>query len=118
MSRKILVVDDDKDFLNVAKMFLEGKGNTVSTAENGTEAVITAKKENPDIILLDVIMPGKNGFEVCRELKKNKSTKNIKIVIVSGNIPEIEKGFDYGADDCVVKPLDWNKLDDKIMEMT
>ncbi len=117
MSKKVLVVDDDKSILMIAETFLKGKGFSVVTANSGEKALKMADSEKPDIILLDVVMPGISGFEVCEKLKKNRKTRKIKIVIISGNIPEIEKGFDYGADDCIVKPLDWNKLTERLEDL-
>ncbi len=114
---KVLVVDDDKSMLMIAQTFLKGKGFEVLTAENGEKGIELALTEKPDVILLDVVMPGKNGFEVCRELKDNKETENIKIIIISGNIPDIEMGFDYGADDCIAKPPEWNSLAERISEI-
>lgn len=117
MNKKILIADDDKTILTTAKIFLEGKGNVVITADNGIDAVLMTKTEKPDVAILDVRMPGKDGFEVCKEIKENKETKNTIVVIFSGIIKEIEKGFDYGADDCLTKPVDWNKFVKRIEEL-
>ncbi len=114
MNKKVMVVDNDPVFLEAADGFLTGKGYEVLKAENGKDALGLAVKELPDIIILDVVMPGMSGFEVCREIKKKKKTKDIPVIIVSGKINEIERGFDFGADDCVLKPLDWGKLSEKM----
>jgi len=116
--KKVLIADDDRTILLAGKTFLEGKGFQVITADNGQDALTQVKEELPDIILLDVVMPGKDGFEVCQEIKENDRMKNTKVVIFSGNVKEVEKGFDYGADDCIAKPLDWNRLAERIDVLT
>ncbi|MBN2407728.1 MAG: response regulator [Elusimicrobia bacterium] len=117
MSKKILIIDDDRMFLNTAEIFMKGKGFEVITAENGDNANEIIEKEKPDTVILDVQMPGKSGFDVCREIKKNDATKDTTVIIFSGKIEAIEKGFDYGADDCFTKPLDWNTFVDRIEEL-
>lgn len=114
---KILIADDEVSILQAGKLFFEGKGYQVFTAKNGLEAIDIVKNEKPDCVLLDVVMPEKDGFEVCKELKENDETSKIIVIIFSGNIPEIEKGFDYGANDCIVKPLDWVNLVERIEEI-
>jgi CheY-like chemotaxis protein len=83
MPRKILVVDDEDDIVDVAKTFLLSRGYEVVTASNGNDAIAKALFEKPDLILLDILMPGKNGFEVTRALKGDPSTSGIPIVISS-----------------------------------
>ncbi|MGM0567617.1 MAG: response regulator [Elusimicrobiota bacterium] len=117
MSKKVLIVDDDRIFLEVAEGFLKYMGYDVLTATGGEKALELALSKSPDVMLVDVVMPGKSGFEVCREIKNKKETKKIGVIMVSGNIDEIEKGFDYGADNCIIKPVDWNKLAERIKEL-
>jgi len=114
MSKKILVADDDKPIRQASELFLGSRGYDVITVDNGRDAVTAAVREHPDIAILDVMMPEKSGFEVCQELKENPDTKDMYILIFSGTVDEVEKGFDYGADDCVAKPVDWNKLVERI----
>ncbi|MGM0441916.1 MAG: response regulator [Elusimicrobiota bacterium] len=114
MKKKILVADDDKTLRISAKTFLTGKGYDVTVAEDGVEAMEKVKEVTPEVVITDVMMPRKNGFEVCEDIKSEEKTEDTIVFIVSGNVPEIEKGFDYGADDCIVKPLDWDELSEKI----
>ena len=79
----------------------------VITATNGLEALETARKEHPQMILLDVLMPGKNGFQVCRQLKTDPATSDIKIIIVSSKCQESDRfwGLKQGADEYLAKPF-------------
>lgn len=81
MSKKILVTDDELDIQTLVKITLEKSGYQVSTASNGVEALKKAESELPDLILLDVVMPGKGGWEVCKILKSQEKTKQIPIII-------------------------------------
>ncbi|MFH1415162.1 MAG: response regulator [Elusimicrobiota bacterium] len=112
--KKVLIADDDKTVLQAGKLWLEGKGYRAIIVDDGMKAIEEVRKENPEFALLDVVMPGKDGFEVCREIKQNSDTSSTIVIIISGNVPEIEKGFDYGADDCIIKPLDWDKLSERM----
>ncbi len=116
MKKKVLVADDDKTLRLSAQIFLAGKGYDVTVAEDGVEALEKLEECVPDVVITDVMMPRKNGFEVCEAIKSNPKTEDTVVFIVSGNVTEIEKGFDYGADDCIVKPLDWDELTKKIEE--
>jgi len=91
---KILVVDDDKNLLEVIKYNLVNEGYSVILAETGTQAVEIARQEKPELIILDVMLPGIDGFEVCRILRKEMS---VPILILSAKIDEIDKvvGLEY-----------------------
>lgn len=108
--KKVLIADDEKTVQMAGKMFFEQNGYETITVDNGEAALDEISKAKPDFVFLDVVMPGKDGFEVCREIKSNEDNKNMVVIIFSGNVPEIEKGFDYGADDCILKPLNWDDL--------
>lgn len=107
--RKVLIVDDDKNLLEVIKYNLVKEGYSVVLAENGTQAVETARQEKPDLIILDVMMPGLDGFEVCRILRKEMS---VPILMLSARTDEIDKvvGLELGADDYVSKPFSVREL--------
>ena len=107
MKRKILVVDDESDILNLAKMILEKDGFQVITASDGVEGEIMAKLEKPDLILLDIVMPEKNGLEVCQTLKSRSDTKHIPIIIfsASGSRERRDVAIEAGADDFLQKPF-------------
>lgn len=110
---KVLVVDDEPYNREVITNFLQMEGFDVATAEDGEQALELAVDEAPDVILLDVMMPGPNGFEVCRQLKGNPATVFIPIVILTalrGNTEERIKGAAAGADDFLSKPFDHMEL--------
>jgi twitching motility two-component system response regulator PilH len=91
---------------------LKSKGFRILTASNGEEALTKAQNETPDLILLDVVMPGQNGFQVCRQLKTNDITRNIKVVLVTSKNQKSDKfwGLKQGADDYLVKPFEKSDL--------
>ncbi len=109
---KILVVDDSPTELQLMVEPLINRGYRVITATNGIEALEQVAKELPSLILLDVLMPGKNGFQVCRQLKTDPATRNIKIIIVSSKCQESDRfwGLKQGADEYVAKPFDEENL--------
>ncbi len=109
---KILLVDDEIDTLLPLKRSLEVEDYIVVGAGNGKEALIKAKTEIPDIILLDLMMPEMDGYEVCEKLKKDPMTKNIPVIILTAKdaVRDKVKGLDIGADDYVTKPFNLNEL--------
>lgn len=117
MSRKILLVDDEDDIREVAQMSLEmTAGWDVVTAASGAEGVRTAAAEQPDAILLDVMMPGMDGWEVCRVIKQHPQLGDTKVVMVTakGGFEDKMEGLRSRADDYVVKPVDFKELMDKV----
>ncbi|MCX5665458.1 MAG: response regulator [Candidatus Omnitrophica bacterium] len=117
-TKKILVIDDEGDLLKLARTRLEASGYKVLTLESGELAVETARSERPDLILLDIVMPGKNGCQVCKELKADKTTSSIPIIVFTAQYPEEEyvktNTEEIGADDYVLKPFDAQELLAKI----
>jgi len=109
---KVLIVDDEMDTLLPLKRSLEVEDYIVIGAGNGPEALIKAKTEIPDIILLDLMMPEMDGYEVCEKLKKDPITKNIPVIILTAKdaVRDKVKGLDIGADDYVTKPFNLNEL--------
>jgi len=109
MSKKILVVDDEEDIVDVAKTFLVSRGYEVITASNGNMAIAKATSEKPDLILLDILMPGENGFEVTRALKKDPSTAGIPIVISSvlTGAKDRREALEAGAVATLAKPFEF-----------
>jgi two-component system, OmpR family, alkaline phosphatase synthesis response regulator PhoP len=107
MSKKILIVDDEPDILDILKYVLEKEGFKVRKAKNGEEAIERAYDEKPDLILLDIMMPKKDGIEVCRQLRNDKKFNETYIVFLTARNEEYSEvaGFDVGADDYVVKPI-------------
>src|SRR3989344_1335207 len=104
-SHKILMIEDDLFLRKVYKDQITRSGFEFAEATNGTEGVNKAKSENPDLILLDIMLPYKNGFEVLEELKLDASLKDIPVIILTnlGSESDIEKGKELGAQDYLVK---------------
>ncbi|MFC1990060.1 response regulator [Chloroflexota bacterium] len=112
MEAKILVVDDEARTLRLMEAMLVPAGYQVVLAENGTEAITKAMLSSPDVILLDVMMPGTDGFEVASKLRSHEQTKNIPIVMVTalGEVKDRVKALESGADDFLTKPIDETEL--------
>lgn len=109
MKLKILVVDDEKPIADILKFNLEKEGYEVTCAYDGNEAVKLAEEIEPDLILLDIMLPGKDGNEVCREVRK---TQSMPIIMLTAKDSEIDKviGLELGADDYVTKPFSNREL--------
>lgn len=108
----ILVVDDSPTDLRVITAPLVEKGYKVLTAVDGEEALEKAAQEQPRLIVLDVILPKKNGFQVCRQLKTSPDTKDIKILMVTSKSQDSDRfwGLKQGADEYLTKPFDSDQL--------
>ena len=106
-TRKILIADDEPDILEIVSFNLQGEGYEVFTAKNGDEAIEEAKKNHPDLIILDVMMPRKNGFEVCNILRLQPEFKNTLVIFLTALNDETTeiKGFETGGDDYITKPI-------------
>lgn len=109
---KILIVDDSPTETHVLSTMLESNGYQIVTAESGEAGVEVAKKEMPDLVLMDVVMPGLNGFQATRQLKKEATTAHIPVVIVTTKDQETDKiwGMRQGAKDYLTKPVDEGNL--------
>jgi twitching motility two-component system response regulator PilH len=112
----ILIVDDSPTEIHVITSILEKHGFSVSVANNGEEGVEKAKADKPDLILMDVVMPGMNGFQAARQISTDPDTSNIPIIIVSTKDQETDKmwGLRQGAKDYVTKPAQEKELISKI----
>ncbi len=112
MVRKILVVDDEAVLVETIAYNLEQAGYRVVTASDGNSALEAARSESPDLILLDIMLPGIDGLEVCRQLRKESSTATTPIVMLTAKSDEIDKvvGLEVGADDYVTKPFGRREL--------
>jgi len=112
----ILIVDDSPTEIHVLTSMLEKHGFSVATANNGEEGVDKAKSDKPDLILMDVVMPGMNGFQAARQISNDPETNNIPIIIVSTKDQETDKmwGLRQGAKDYVTKPAQEKELISKI----
>jgi len=116
---KILVVDDEVNITQILEFSIGAEGFEVITATNGEEAIDKARKEQPDLIILDIMMPRIDGYEACRILKANPLTKNIPVVLLTAKGRDIDKrlGYEVGATDYIVKPFSPNKLIERINEL-
>lgn len=118
MSKRILIVDDELDLIDIFKGRLETNGYTVIVASDGVEGLEKAKTEKPDLILLDIMMPKMDGYQVCRFLKFDEAFKHIPIILLTarGQKQDQTKGMEVGADAFVTKPFDRAELLKKIEE--
>jgi DNA-binding response OmpR family regulator len=112
VARKILVVDDEAILVETIAYNLEQAGYRVVTAADGGSALDAARSETPDLIILDVMLPGMDGLEVCRQLRRESSTATTPIVMLTAKSDEIDKvvGLEVGADDYVTKPFGRREL--------
>ncbi|MFN4986563.1 MAG: response regulator transcription factor [Ignavibacteria bacterium] len=107
MEKKILVVDDEQDILDLISYNLSKEGFKVFTASDGVQGLDTALTCRPDLIILDIMMPGKDGFEVCRTLRRDSSFASTAIMFLTAKSSEIDQilGLELGADDYIQKPI-------------
>ena len=117
--KKILLVDDSSTILMMEKFILRNDPYTLITASNGEEAVQKAASEQPDLILLDVVMPRMGGFEACRLIRDNDGTKHIPIIMVTtrGEATNVETGWVSGCTDYVTKPINAVELLAKVRSL-
>lgn len=103
--KKILIAEDEPILMEMYRVYFEKAGFEVLNAENGQVCIEIVKKDKPDILLLDVLMPRLNGWDVLKELKNNPETKDMPILVLSNlsQTQEIQKGLDLGADDYIIK---------------
>ena len=112
----ILIIDDSPTEIHVFKSILEKNQIQVSVATNGEEGIAMAEELSPDLVLMDVVMPGKNGFQATRDLSRNSKTSSIPVIIITTKDQETDKiwGMRQGARDYIVKPADEKDLIDRI----
>lgn len=114
--QKILIVDDEMDTLLPLKRSMEAEGYIVVEAYDGFEGIEKAKDEIPELIILDIMLPGMDGIEVCSQLKKDEVTQNIPIIMLTAKdeIRDKVEGLEIGADDYVTKPFNLKELKARI----
>ena len=119
MSKKILIVDDDPSIVELLKITLEKSGYRTDEAYDGDEAVEKIKKVKPDLVLLDIMLPTKDGYSVLDEIKSHSEFKILPIVIISAKVQEVDISFglEKGADDYFTKPLDLDRLVARVEEL-
>lgn len=111
-NEKILVVDDEVHIIELLKYNLESNGYKVISAQTGFEAIKMATEKKPDLILLDVMLPEMDGFDVCKHINKSKETEGIPIIMLTAKGEELDKilGLEIGADDYITKPFSVREL--------
>ena len=109
MSTKILVVDDEASICDLLRVYFENEGYEVKTANDGVQAISFFKLYEPDLVLLDIMLPKKDGWQVCREIRE-MSSKPIIMITAKGDVFDKCLGLELGADDFVVKPFDMKEL--------
>lgn len=119
MSKKVLIADDEANIVTSLEFLMEQCGFDVRVAVNGREALELVHSFRPDLVLLDVMMPEKNGYEVCQAVRADPALADTKIVMLSakGRDIEVAKGLELGADAYVTKPFSTRELMAKVKEM-
>ena len=112
MARRILIVDDEPNIVDSLEFLMRGSDYEVRVARNGEEALQLAESFRPDVVLLDVMMPQRSGFEVCQKIRENPALRDVKIIMLTakGRDVEKEKGLDLGANTYVTKPFSTKEL--------
>ena len=113
LDTKMLIVDDDTNICDLLKRYFENEGYSVKTANNGVEGVSFFKIYDPDIVLLDIMLPKKDGWQVCREIRES-SAKPIIMITAKDEVFDKVLGLELGADDFVVKPFDMKELSARV----
>ncbi len=116
---KVLIVDDSPTEVHIFSSALSDAGHDVLVASDGEEGVRKANEQQPDVILMDVVMPGLNGFQATRKIHRNSSTRHIPIIIVTTKDQDTDRewGMRQGAKDYLVKPVDMKELLQKVSQL-
>lgn len=119
MNKKILIADDEQNIVISVEFLMKREGYAVSIAADGEEALAKIRAEKPDLVLLDVMMPKKNGFEVCQEVRGDPALAGVRILMLTarGRDTEVAKGMAIGADAYMTKPFSTRDLVDKVREL-
>jgi len=116
---RVLVVDDIADNLILLQTVLESEGYIVETAQSGKAALDKLEEVDPDLVLLDIMMPGLNGYEVTRQVRQNERFASLPIVLLTAHDEFFQKPYrEVGADDLIRKPIDFDELLDKVANYT
>ena len=119
MTRKVLIADDEPNILISLEFLMKREGHQVVVARDGDEALAAIRRERPDLVLLDVMMPGKTGFDVCAAVRADESLAATKIVLLTakGRDTDVAKGTALGADAYVTKPFSTKELAARVREL-
>lgn len=116
MTKKILIADDEVNIVISLEFLMKREGFEVVIASDGEEAIAKIREEKPDLVLLDVMMPRKTGFEVCQEVRSNPELQDLKILMLTakGRDTEVAKGMALGADEYMTKPFSTHELVERV----
>ena len=119
MTKRVLIADDEANIVASLEFLMEQAGFEVKVATDGAAALALVAGFRPDLVLLDVMMPVKNGYEVCQQLKSDPDTRSVKVILLSakGRDVEVVKGLELGADAYVTKPFSTRELVAKVKEL-
>ncbi len=119
MSKKILIADDEQNIVISVEFLMKREGFVVSIANDGEEALARIREDKPDLVLLDVMMPKKNGFDVCQEVRADAALAGVRILMLTarGRDTEVAKGMALGADGYMTKPFSTKDLVEKVREL-
>ena len=119
MTKKVLIVEDEENISLALRYLFRGEGYDVMVARDGEEALAMVEETPPDLMLLDVMMPKRDGYDVCQTIRGNPAWQAIKIIMLSakGRDIEVEKGMALGADDYMTKPFSTRDLAAKVRAM-
>ena len=119
MSRKILVADDEPNIVVSLEYLMKREGYTVLVARDGQEALDAIARDRPDLVLLDVMMPGKSGFDICQAVRADESLATVKILMLTakGRDTDLAKGTALGADAYMTKPFSTKELAARVREL-
>lgn len=119
MTTKILIADDEPNILISLEYLMKREGYDVQVARDGQEALDTVRRERPRLVLLDVMMPKKSGFEVCQEIRSDESVKDTLVLMLTakGRDTDVAKGLAMGADGYMTKPFSTKELVQKVREL-
>ena len=119
MNKKILIADDEQNIVISLEFLMKREGFEVVVANDGEEAIRRIRADQPDLVLLDVMMPKKNGFEVCQEVKSDPALGAVRILMLTakGRDTELAKGLALGADAYMTKPFSTRELVDKVRSL-
>lgn len=119
MNKRVLIADDEQNIVISLEFLMKREGYLVQVANDGEEAVRRIRAERPDLVLLDVMMPKKSGFEVCQEIRSDPEMAGVRILMLTakGRDTEVAKGLALGADAYMTKPFSTRELVDKVRDL-
>jgi DNA-binding response OmpR family regulator len=119
MAKKVLIADDEPNILISLEFLMQREGHAVSVARDGDEALAAIRQERPDLVLLDVMMPGKSGFDVCQAVRADPDLAGVRILMLTakGRDTDLAKGTALGADAYLTKPFSTQELAARVREL-